>query len=342
MPNAKSHEILYRRRLGRPGRARRRSTSSIRRPKMPSHDVALGSKADVDKAVAAARAAFETFSAHDARGAHRAAGAGSSRSTRSAAPRTSAPPSPTRWARRRRWPSDARPAPASAICMTTLEVLKNYQFEEQVGSAIDRARADRRGRHDHAVELAAQPDRLQGRAGARRRLHHGAEAVARSRRSTPSSSPRSCTRPACRRACSTWSTASAPTSAQAMSRASRHRHDVVHRLDPRRHRLVAKAAADTVKRVRQELGGKSAEHHPGRCRSRQGRRRAASAHCFNNSGQSCNAPTRMLVPRGQMTEAAGHRQGGGRQDQGRAIRKAAEHHARPGGQPASSGTRSRA
>ena len=29
-----------------------------------------------------------------------------------------------------------------------------------------------------------------------------------------------------------------------------------------------------------------------------------AAHCFNNSGQSCNAPTRMLVPQAQMNEAA--------------------------------------
>ena len=41
-------------------------------------------------------------------------------------------------------------------------------------------------------------------------------------------------------------------------RASRHRHDVVHRLDARRHRWWPRRRADTVKRVAQELGGKSA------------------------------------------------------------------------------------
>ncbi len=39
------------------------------------------------------------------------------------------------------------------------------------------ARADRRHRHDHAVELASQSDLLQGRRRARSRLHDGAEAL---------------------------------------------------------------------------------------------------------------------------------------------------------------------
>ena len=60
--------------------------------------------------------------------------------------------------------------------------------------------------------------------------------------------------------------------------------------------LVAKAAADTVKRVTQELGGKSAEHHPRRRRPRRRPSAAACMSCVMNSGQSCNAPTRMLVP----------------------------------------------
>jgi aldehyde dehydrogenase (NAD+) len=66
---------------------------------------------------------------------------------------------------------------------------------------------------------------------------------------------------------------------------------------------VAKAAADTVKRVAQELGGKSANiilDDADFVRSVRGGVRA----CFNNSGQSCNAPTRMLVPRERVAEAA--------------------------------------
>ncbi|MDH3646814.1 MAG: aldehyde dehydrogenase family protein [Gammaproteobacteria bacterium] len=67
--------------------------------------------------------------------------------------------------------------------------------------------------------------------------------------------------------------------------------------------LVAKAAADTVKRVAQELGGKSANII---LDDADLEKAVVSGvrECFSNTGQSCNAPTRMLVPRAQMTEAA--------------------------------------
>ena len=65
---------------------------------------------------------------------------------------------------------------------------------------------------------------------------------------------------------------------------------------------VAVAAAASVKRVTQELGGKSAniilEDADVANAVRQG-----TQECFRNSGQSCNAPTRMLVPRSKMPEA---------------------------------------
>ncbi|GAB0113374.1 aldehyde dehydrogenase family protein [Acidisoma sp. C75] len=65
--------------------------------------------------------------------------------------------------------------------------------------------------------------------------------------------------------------------------------------------LVAKAAAETVKRVHQELGGKS----PNILLEDADFARAVPAgvaHMFNNSGQSCNAPSRMLVPRARQAE----------------------------------------
>lgn len=66
---------------------------------------------------------------------------------------------------------------------------------------------------------------------------------------------------------------------------------------------VAKAAADGIKRVTQELGGKSANiilnDAPDFVKAVAG----GVAGCFGNSGQSCNAPTRMLVPRSRMAEA---------------------------------------
>jgi aldehyde dehydrogenase (NAD+) len=65
---------------------------------------------------------------------------------------------------------------------------------------------------------------------------------------------------------------------------------------------VAKAAADTVKRVHQELGGKSANLILEDADLKQAVMRGARA-CFDNSGQSCDAPTRMFVPRARLAEA---------------------------------------
>jgi aldehyde dehydrogenase (NAD+) len=65
---------------------------------------------------------------------------------------------------------------------------------------------------------------------------------------------------------------------------------------------VARAAAPTVKRVHQELGGKSPNiilpdaDLPAAVK-------AGVAGVMLNSGQSCNAPTRMLVPNARMAEA---------------------------------------
>ena len=60
--------------------------------------------------------------------------------------------------------------------------------------------------------------------------------------------------------------------------------------------LVAKAAADTVKRVAQELGGKSPNIILDDADLEAAVTGGVNA-CFANSGQSCDAPTRMLVPR---------------------------------------------
>src|SRR5262245_16787737 len=65
---------------------------------------------------------------------------------------------------------------------------------------------------------------------------------------------------------------------------------------------VAQAAAPTVKRVTQELGGKSANvilDDADFASAISGGVRG----CFLNSGQSCNAPTRMLVPASRQAEA---------------------------------------
>ena len=66
--------------------------------------------------------------------------------------------------------------------------------------------------------------------------------------------------------------------------------------------LVAKAAAASVKRVTQELGGKSAN-----IILKDADLKTAVTHgvqkCFGNSGQSCNAPSRMFVHESQHAEA---------------------------------------
>ncbi len=66
---------------------------------------------------------------------------------------------------------------------------------------------------------------------------------------------------------------------------------------------VAQTAAPTVKRVAQELGGKSANIILDDADFEKEVARGAS-NCFENTGQSCNAPTRMLVPRDKLADAA--------------------------------------
>ena len=58
---------------------------------------------------------------------------------------------------------------------------------------------------------------------------------------------------------------------------------------------ITKAAADTVKKVVLELGGKGANLVFADADENAVAR--GVKHCFYNSGQSCNAPTRMLVER---------------------------------------------
>lgn len=68
-------------------------------------------------------------------------------------------------------------------------------------------------------------------------------------------------------------------------------------------REVAKAAADGIKRVTQELGGKSANIILDDVADFGKAVFSGVLNCFGNSGQSCNAPTRMLVPKARMAEA---------------------------------------
>jgi aldehyde dehydrogenase (NAD+) len=65
--------------------------------------------------------------------------------------------------------------------------------------------------------------------------------------------------------------------------------------------IVAKTAADTVKRVAQELGGKSANVILDDADFETAVTKGVGG-CFSNTGQSCDAPTRMLVPKDRHDE----------------------------------------
>ncbi len=65
---------------------------------------------------------------------------------------------------------------------------------------------------------------------------------------------------------------------------------------------IAKLAAPSVKRVHQELGGKSANILLDDVDFEAAVTSGVNS-CFSNSGQSCNAPTRMLVPAARHEEA---------------------------------------
>ena len=58
---------------------------------------------------------------------------------------------------------------------------------------------------------------------------------------------------------------------------------------------VAQASASTVKRVHQELGGKSSNIILDDVADLEKSVKGGAGHCFLNSGQSCNAPTKMLI-----------------------------------------------
>lgn len=66
---------------------------------------------------------------------------------------------------------------------------------------------------------------------------------------------------------------------------------------------VARCAAPTIKRVTQELGGKSANILLPDVDLEEAVTKGVAG-CFTNSGQSCSIPTRMLIPRELMTQAA--------------------------------------
>ncbi len=141
--------------------------------KQPMGTIALGSAADAEKAVAAARQAFASFSQTSKEERvellkrivtilkRRNDELGDVISREMGAPLAMA--------------RAEQAGIGAAHFEQTIKAFETFAFEYMQGS--HRARAGRARRHDHAVELADQPDRLQGGAGARHGMHHGAEAL---------------------------------------------------------------------------------------------------------------------------------------------------------------------
>src|SRR5690348_7682497 len=263
------------------------------------YEVALGSKADVDKAVAAAKRAFETFSqtSREERIAlltkvidgykARMKDIGAAVSDEMGAP----------------LPMAERLQAGAGLghLMNTLEVLKKYEFEERLGSAmIVREPVGVVGMitpwnwplNQIACKVAPA-------------LAAGCTMILKPSEYTPSSAlifaeildeagvPKGVFNLINGVGAEVGAAMSAHADIDMMSftGSTRAGIDVVQR------------AAPTVKRVTQELGGKS----PNIILEDADLSKliaSGTAHCFNNTGQSCNAPTRMLVPLTKMKEAA--------------------------------------
>ena len=263
--------------------------------------ISLGSAADVDRAAAAARRAFATWSqtsVEERLGYLRKIIAGfKARLPELARMMTLEMGAPITFATERQ----------ATVALFHFEeaarVLESYRFEEPMGRRVHPPRADRRVRPDHAVELAAQPDRLQGGAGARGGLHHGAEAAARSRRSARILFAEVMHEAGVPPGVFNLVNGDGPTVGAAMS--SHPEVDMVSFTGStaRRHRSARKLRPTRSSAWRRNL----AASRPTSCCDDAdlaqavlaGRAVAASP----TRGQSCNAPTRMLVPRAQREAA---------------------------------------
>ena len=211
------------RRHDRRGRPRDRSADRGRLPRAGSDDV--------DRAVAAARNAFAAYAATPRRRARSPCFTASRKASPGA--RKTLPGDVARDGRAdhcRRAASISRAVPR--IVAETIKVLHTLRVRLAARHDAGNEGADRRLRLDHAVEFSDQPGDVQGRAGAGRRLHDGAEAkrsvaaVRADHRRDPARGRRAARRVQPRQ----WRWRAHGSRA---GRASRCRHGVVHRLDAR-------------------------------------------------------------------------------------------------------------
>jgi aldehyde dehydrogenase (NAD+) len=263
------------------------------------YEVAVGSKADVDKAVAAARRAFETYSqtSREERVAlltkiidvykTRIKDLGAAVSDEMGAPLPMA--------------ERAQAGAGLGHLMSTLDVLKNYAFEEQMGSAVV-------VREPVGVIGMITPWNWplnQIACKVAPALAAGCTMVLKPSEFTPSSAlifAEILHEAGVPKGVFNLINGIGPEVGAAMS--EHPGLDMISFTGSTRAGIdVARRAAPTVKRVSQELGGKS----PNIILDDADFSKAVAggvAHVFNNSGQSCNAPTRMIVPQAKMKEIA--------------------------------------
>ena len=187
---------------------------------------------------------------------------------------------------------------------TAASLAESYEYESTRRQQPRGAGAGRRRRRHHAVELPAAPDRRQGRLRPGRRLHGRAQAQRgrAARRLHPRRGHRR-RRPARRRV--QPGHRHRPGGRRGHRRPSRRRHGVVHRLDPGRQAGGRGGVAD-----RSSASPSSwAASRPTCCSTTSttptSRRpcATASARRYLNSGQTCTALTRMLVPADRLADA---------------------------------------
>jgi aldehyde dehydrogenase (NAD+) len=265
----------------------------------PMYEIALGSKADVDKAVAAAKRAFNTYSqtSREERVAlltkiidiykGRMKEIGAAVSDEMGAPLPMA--------------EKLQAGAGLGHLMNTLEVLKNYQFEETMGGAV----------------VLREPVGVVGMITPRNwplnqiackvapALAAGCTMILKPSEFTPTSAlifAEILHEAGVPKGVFNLLNGLGPEVGAAMS--EHPDIDMISFTGSTRAGVdVAKRAAPTVKRVSQELGGKS----PNVILEGADLNKAVTGgvmHMFNNSGQSCNAPSRMIVPLSKMREVA--------------------------------------
>ncbi|MFA7667129.1 MAG: aldehyde dehydrogenase family protein [Burkholderiaceae bacterium] len=265
----------------------------------PMYEVALGSKADVDKAVAAARRAFETYSqtSREERVAllERIIALYKARAKEIGAAVSDEMGAPLPMAER------LQAGAGLGHLMSTLDVLKNYAFEEPIGSAVV-------VREPIGVVGMITPWNWplnQIACKVAPALAAGCTMILKPSEFTPTSAlifAEILHEAGVPKGVFNLVNGLGPDVGVAMS--EHPDIDMISFTGSTRAGVdVAQRAAPTVKRVSQELGGKS----PNVILEDADLGKAVTGgvvHMFNNSGQSCNAPSRMIVPSSKMAEVS--------------------------------------